>query len=162
MAFYSSKSKEKKEGNQKTKTGNNNFIFSGNLNTAKYHKGTGSRIQFQEGTKLNLIDPWLSEKAVAIILAVLSLLVLIFTGITPLAVWISVGPGPALDLNLRIYVAFLFCALIFAMALVYLVAYSAAGAATSAVLIAIVFGILMLISWSVSFFHALVSIIKGF
>lgn len=162
IAFYTSKSKEKKEGNQKTKTGNINFIFSGIPTTANYQNETENHIQIQEGAKLDLFDPWLSEKAVVVILALLSLLVLIFTGITPLAVWISVGPGPALDLNLRIYVAFLFCALIFAMAMVYLVAYSAAGVATSAVLIAIVFGILMLISGTVAFFHALVSIIKGF
>ncbi len=109
-----------------------------------------------------LNDPWLSEKAVQIILAILALLVLIFTGITPLAVWISVGPGPALKTNLTLYVAFLLSALIAIMIIVFTLFYAATGASVSTLIVAAVFGVLAAILGIVAYIHALVSIIRGF
>ena len=114
------------------------------------------------GQKMKLFDPWLNENAVQIILAILALLVLIFTGITPLAVWISVGPGHALKTNMTLYVAFWLCALVFAMILLFLFVYTSASAGVAAVVLAILFGLLTVIIGVTAYIHALVSIIRGF
>ncbi|MEN8787442.1 MAG: YqaE/Pmp3 family membrane protein [Flavobacteriales bacterium] len=114
------------------------------------------------GQKMKLFDSWLSEEAVQIILAILAILVLIFTGITPLAVWISVGPGHALKTNMTLYVAFWLCALVFAMILLFLFVYTSASAGVAAVVLAILFGLLTVIIGVTAYIHALVSIIRGF
>lgn len=107
-------------------------------------------------------DPWLNDKTVNILLSILAILVLFFTGIAPLAVWIANGPGPALRTSAILYVTFLLSATILIMTILYLALYSAGTAAVGIIGLAIVFGILSVVLGLVSFFHALISIIRGF
>lgn len=107
-------------------------------------------------------DPWLNDKTVNILLSILAILVLFFTGIAPLAVWIANGPGPALRTSAILYVTFLLSAAILIMTILYLALYSAGTAAVGIIGLAIVFGILSVVLGLVSFFHALISIIRGF
>ena len=104
-------------------------------------------------------DPWLSEEAVRVILAILAVLILVFTGISPLAVWVSVGPGPALRLNTILFVAFILCLIIFVMTLFYITMYGVVGGLFA---LAILFGFFTIALGIVSFVHALVSIIRGY
>jgi len=122
--------------------------------TSIYPTSLSENVRFQ--------DPWLSDKVVNILLAIFAILVLLFTGIAPLAVWIANGPGPSLKMSVLLYVAFLFFALIFVMTILYITVYAGGAATVSSIGLAVTFGILTVVTSIVSFFHALVSIIKGF
>lgn len=122
--------------------------------TSMYPTSQNDNVKFQ--------DPWLSDKTVNILLAILAILVLIFTGIAPLAVWIANGPGPSLNMSVLLYVAFLFFALIFVMTILYITVFAGGAATVGSIGLAVAFGVLTVVTSIVSFFHALVSIIKGF
>lgn len=108
-------------------------------------------------------EPILSDRAVRILLAILAIIVLCFTFIAPLAVWIALGRCEALRISWMFYLALLLSVLLLIFGTLFLVSGLSAGTNVAGIIIFLI--IMSIISGAlsvVSFVHALISIIRGY
>ena len=91
-----------------------------------------------------------------ILLAILAILVLIFTGISPLAVWIAIGRGQSLRVNSILF----FSALILAIVLIFAIILALSSASFE--ILTVVVGLLTIGLFLASFIHAIFVIIRGY
>ena len=90
-----------------------------------------------------------------VLLAILGLLVLLFTGISPLAVWIALGRGEALRINSILFLVSMLFAILLLVAIV-------ASLAVGSDILAVVLGVLTIALFIATYIHAIVSIIRGY
>lgn len=99
----------------------------------------------------------IDESDKRVLLAILGVLILLFTGIAPLAVFVAIGRGGALRVSAILYIITWLLFIAFGIALLGLVVTTA-----TAVLVQFILGILVILMLLATFIHALVSIIRGY
>lgn len=104
----------------------------------------------------------IDESDKRVLLAILGVLILLFTGIAPLAVFVAIGRGVALRVSAILYIITWLLFIAFVIALFGLVVTTAIAVFVSSAVILTVLGILVILMALATFIHALVSIIRGY